>query len=248
MLGAILGAIYRVMLKVTASSYDPDIHSVEAIGNDTDTLIANIAALNDLSTAEVNSEVDSALNTQVPASPTAGSLNDILSKAAGGNTFNKTTDSLEAIRDALPAAPVSSVASATAAGTAVQDGTSGTPNIVEIIASGSANTFGSWTELDAAAAADSWIFCITVNPTGSGSKSFVLEIGTGGAGAEVTKIRSSLYHTNYSDVGVLPVIVLTLPVPIKVASGVRIAARCANSVAAANSMRIGISYYQGLET
>jgi hypothetical protein len=60
-------------------------------------------ALNDLSAASMNAEVDTALNTAVPASPTAGSLNDILSKAAGGNTFDKTTDSLEALRDYLVA-------------------------------------------------------------------------------------------------------------------------------------------------
>ena len=47
--------------------------------------------------ADVNTEVDTALNTIVPASPTAGSVNDILSKAAGGNTFVKATDSLEAL-------------------------------------------------------------------------------------------------------------------------------------------------------
>jgi hypothetical protein len=51
--------------------------------------------------ASVNAEVDTALNTIVPASPVAGSLNDILSKAAGGNTFDKATDSLEAIADKL---------------------------------------------------------------------------------------------------------------------------------------------------
>lgn len=33
----------------------------------------------------------------MPVSPTAGSLNDILSKAAGGNTFDKATDSLESL-------------------------------------------------------------------------------------------------------------------------------------------------------
>lgn len=45
----------------------------------------------------INKQVDDALNTAVPASPTTGSLNDILSKASGGNTFDKATDSLEAI-------------------------------------------------------------------------------------------------------------------------------------------------------
>lgn len=49
--------------------------------------------------ASVNAEVDTALNTIVPASPTAGSVNDILSKAAGGNTFSKATDSLEMLSD-----------------------------------------------------------------------------------------------------------------------------------------------------
>jgi hypothetical protein len=62
---------------------------------------ATVGALNNVSTAEVNTEVDTALNTIVPVAPTAGSLNDVLSKASGGNTFDKATDSLEAIRDII---------------------------------------------------------------------------------------------------------------------------------------------------
>ena len=64
-------------------------------------LKALIDALNDISTAQVNTEVDSALDTIVPAAPTAGSVNDVLSKASGGNTFDKSTDSLEAISDSV---------------------------------------------------------------------------------------------------------------------------------------------------
>jgi hypothetical protein len=64
-------------------------------------IAADIAALNDLSAADVNAEVDTALDTIIPAAPTAGSLNDILSKASGGNTFDKATDSLEALRDII---------------------------------------------------------------------------------------------------------------------------------------------------
>ncbi len=49
--------------------------------------------------------VDSAylpgFNVAVPNTPTANSLNDILSKADGSNTFNNTTDSLEAIAEAI---------------------------------------------------------------------------------------------------------------------------------------------------
>lgn len=51
--------------------------------------------------AEVNTEVDSALNTAVPDTPTANSLNDILSELDGANTFDNTTDSLEAIRNRI---------------------------------------------------------------------------------------------------------------------------------------------------
>ena len=55
------------------------------------------ATFNATALGSINAEVDTALNTIVPAAPTAGSLNDALSKASGGNTFNKATDSLEAI-------------------------------------------------------------------------------------------------------------------------------------------------------
>jgi hypothetical protein len=85
--------------------------------NTTDSLEAIADAIDALpTTAEANAEVDTALNTIVPASPTVGSLNDILSKAAGGNTFNKATDSLESIgedTDALIAANPSIMATGT---------------------------------------------------------------------------------------------------------------------------------------
>lgn len=54
-------------------------------------------AASGITEAQVNAQVDGALNTIIPAAPTAGSLNDILSKASGGNTFNKSTDSLESL-------------------------------------------------------------------------------------------------------------------------------------------------------
>ena len=52
----------------------------------------------------IEADVNTSLNTIVPATPTAGALTDILSKAGGGNTFDKTTDSLEALADAITAA------------------------------------------------------------------------------------------------------------------------------------------------
>jgi len=60
--------------------------------------------------AEVNTEIDGALNTAVPDTPTANSLNDILSKLDGANTFDNTTDSLEAISEALSAGTGATVA------------------------------------------------------------------------------------------------------------------------------------------
>jgi hypothetical protein len=53
--------------------------------------------------AILKAQVTAVMDTLVPASPTAGSLNDILSKAAGANTFDKATDSLEAISEAIAA-------------------------------------------------------------------------------------------------------------------------------------------------
>lgn len=50
--------------------------------------------------AEIGVEVRAELNAAVPASPTADSLFDILSKT-DNNTYNRSTDSLEAIADAL---------------------------------------------------------------------------------------------------------------------------------------------------
>lgn len=63
------------------------------------TAISNaITALNNISTAEVNAEVDNALDTAVAQPPTATSLNDTLHKD-GSYTYDNTTDSLEALRD-----------------------------------------------------------------------------------------------------------------------------------------------------
>ena len=88
------------------ADYDDNKHSLEAIGTDTDEILSEGAKIpksdsnvtwNATALGSVNAEVDTALNTIVPAAPTAGSLNDALSKASGGNTFDKATDSNEAI-------------------------------------------------------------------------------------------------------------------------------------------------------
>ena len=104
------GSLNDIVSKLDgANTYDNTTDSLEAIsdkiGTPASTVSADIAALPTV--ADVNTEVDTALNTIVPVSPTAGSLNDALSKAAGGNTFVKATDSLEALADTIALVPQS---------------------------------------------------------------------------------------------------------------------------------------------
>lgn len=81
---------------------------------------AGLAGLNDLSAAEVQTEAEDALETydldhfiQVTAGseePTDGSYLDQVMHKATGQTFNATTDSLEAIRDVLSSSDITVVA------------------------------------------------------------------------------------------------------------------------------------------
>lgn len=123
----------RVMHKDGNLTFNSATDSLEAIRDHLDTIrgagsptLESITTAIDAlpTTAGVNAEVDSALNTIVPANPTAGALTDILSKAPGGNTFDKSTDSLEAIRDYLTARTVQAKTGRSAdSGSTVMDGT-----------------------------------------------------------------------------------------------------------------------------
>ncbi len=99
-----VSALYR---RTVASAYVPaikmrvdDMHEivsyVEAIVDDIDAVTSE---LHNLSSSDVETAVYNKLNQQAPAAPTAGSLLDILS--SGSQTFDKSTDSLEAIRNAI---------------------------------------------------------------------------------------------------------------------------------------------------
>lgn len=66
----------------------------------TDAIDAN--AIADDAVAEIGEGVYDALNVAVPSAPTADSLFDILSKG-DGNSYNRATDSLEALADAISA-------------------------------------------------------------------------------------------------------------------------------------------------
>ena len=190
-----------------------------------------------------------ALDTVVPLSPTAGALTDILSKAAGTRTFDKATDSLEAIRDKINtiSTPVSN-ASATTTGVIVEDGTSGVPSTVDASSSATANTFGSWVQVDASVSADSWINAIIMVLIPVDAANFVVEVGIGAAGAESNIIRFSNYLRVGSDTESISMNVYSLSIPIKIASGTRIAVRVADSRTVALTYRFGVQYYQSIET
>ncbi len=244
----------------------------------------DIAALP--TTAQVNAEVDAALNTAIPGSPTAGSVNDVLkdldARLPGSGTLstlaagdvpltvpsadstdnvyerdvvgNKTdaaattvgtTKSAMAYLKGLLGLVLPSKTSATTTGVIVEDDTSGTPNVVNVATHSSNNTFGSWVQMDASASADSWISNVRVATPIDAYGPWVIEIGTGSAGAEATKIRFSFVSYYLGSSGYKKSLVFPLVIPIKVASGTRIAARAAGS--GSKTLEVSLSMYQSLE-
>lgn len=214
--------------------------------------------------------LEETLNTAVPAIPVAGSLNDILSKA-DSNTYDNTTDALEALSDKIGAYTadggvsvddsvkaeldimnaklVVSNTGATTTGVIVQDGTTGAPDAVDVTSDASANTFGAWTQIDASAAASSWISHVTWSAltdwSGQNYK-ICLEIGTGANPNEAAKIRFSFAaRANFATEP--STLVFAIPKPIKVAASTRVVARMSTSYAAAMTAIIGVSYYNSLE-
>ena len=172
----------------------------------------------------------------------ADSVADILLDIVKARMPGSGTVSTLAAAD-IPAA-VPSSASATTTGIIVEDGTTGTPNVITLATDASAETFGAWTEIDASVSANSWIDCITIGKDGvSAVDNCVIEIGTGAAASEVTKIRKS-FGSAIVDIN----ITIPLSIPIKVASGTRIAARASNKAANSISLYTGLSMYQSLET
>lgn len=145
------------------------------------------------------------------------------------------------------------VGNKTIAGTIKQAATTGTPDVVTVTSSASANTFGSYTQLVEAVSADSWVAGFTWNITAStvatpAVVNFVIEIGTGAEAAESTIIRYSGNVDYTSDVGYRLPVNFSLPVPIKIVSGTRLSARASTGTADAMNFIVGISYYQGLES
>jgi hypothetical protein len=97
-----------------------------------------------------------------------------------------------------------------------------------VTAAGSANTEGAWVELVASTAAEaSWIEVVLAVPTGT---RFLVDIGTGGAGAEAVLLPD--LHTdsaNSTSSGITAV----YRFPVAIPAGTRIAARCQSGNASA---------------
>ena len=150
--------------------YDPATASLEALNVDTDAIITDIGNLNDISTANVNTEVDNSMVTyhldHLMHTAVADEVVDntviahIMSKTGDFSTFDDADDSLEAIRD--HATTIKSETALIVADTdVIDDGTSGLVKIASDVAAVLADTgtdgvkVGSFTSgaIDAAAIA-----------------------------------------------------------------------------------------------
>lgn len=138
-------------------------------------------------------------------------------------------------------------ASTTETGKIVEDTTTGTPKVTQCGGAG-VNVFSAWITHDASLAVDSWLcMLILTSVTTALDRDVVIEVGKGSAGSEVTIIRISFCWGFRTDAGQRPPVPFSLPIPIKVLAGERLAIRAACG-AAAKSFRVGIQYYQGMET
>ncbi len=138
----------------------------------------------------------------------------------------------------------------TTAGTIIQDGTNGIPNVITLTHHDSPDTFGSWVTIDASVSTDVWISHVAIAPVAVTllTQSFCIEIGTGVSPTTIIRFSFSQSHSsgagNDSDYVLYPII-FTLPIPIKVASGTAISGRMA-STDGGYDVKVGISYYTGL--
>lgn len=113
---------------------------------------------------------------------------------------------------------------------------------VAVTAGGSAWTNGAWVQLLAATSASAVLLGINAISSGSGNREYEVEIGTGGAGAEITFATLAFHHGNISGPNVW-----LFPIPISgIANGARIAARirCAT---ASSSTSVAIYYSENFD-
>ncbi len=133
--------------------------------------------------------------------------------------------------------------STTDGGTIVSDVITGVPKIVTPASSGTANTFGSWAAYDASTSAISYVCGVTIGMPARG-KTIDAQVDIGVSESAIVSIPFNYFYK--SDVGYLPPVIVTFPIPIKVAASGAIAVRVSDNEANANTYRVGLIYYQNL--
>ena len=106
-----------------------------------------------------------------------------------------------------------------------------TGGAISVPSSGTGDTFGAWTELDASTAAERTLKSISLGlPSANALQSGILEIGVGGSGSESAVIRRAFCNpTSHSQVYAIKVSNVTI------ASGSRVSARAKDSEASARN-------------
>ena len=118
------------------------------------------------------------------------------------------------------------------------------PSAGTAVPTGAANTFGAWTQLAAAATEDDLILGIALTTFQVVANGIYVEcqIGVGGVGAEVAIAAVRASQQWVTAAGVMALGAIMLPIPVRVASGARIAARVADVLAATDSISVSLLY------
>ena len=115
----------------------------------------------------------------------------------------------------------------------------GTPTIVEVLSSATANTFGSWVEIEDSLSSDSEV-CSFVSLGAGAAAASVFEFATGASGSEVVFARITIP-------GIAGMFTYHFSPRIKIASGSRIAVRVSDTLASAPTYYVSLQWFQGLE-
>lgn len=114
-----------------------------------------------------------------------------------------------------------------------------------VTAAGSTNAKGSWVELDASTAGDVAWLVVQIETDANAGIRFLLDVGTGGAGAEAVLIPD--LHLDNSN-GATDANARSYAFPVAIPSGTRLSARVAASTASATvrvSLMLGLGDYGG---
>lgn len=137
--------------------------------------------------------------------------------------------------------------STTIAGVIVEDISTGTPHDINV-QTGAGNTFGAWVQFDAALSEDSWLNSLIVSfgHDAGLAADWVVEVGIGAGGSEVTMERFSMKAICTADRGA-PIVQLTAAIPKFMAAGERVSVH-ASCNQANKTVWCSVQYEQGLET